>query len=427
MPGHAGRRIWREPMKNVDKEFPVANKNLSGVTVLDFSRVLAGPQLTQMLRDLGAEVIKVEQPGSGADERSMSPIVNGQSGFFIMNNRGKKSITLNLKTEKAKGIVLDLARKADIVVENFKPGVMRSLGLTYESFSAVRPDIIMCSISTFGQEGPDSQRAGYDIVAQAMSGLMWMTGDPDRPPQRSGTSIGDVNAATFSLAAILAALYYRERTGKGQYIDMSLRDCLSAVIETAIPRYTMSGGQDKPGRSGVHHAQMAPYGVFYAGREDYIVLGALNDAIWGRLCRAMGHPEMIDDPRFVGAVNRGAHPETKAYIIKTIESWLQGFPTVETPLKILEEASVPAAPVFDIEQLVHDPQFRMRRMMVEVNDPIFGTVELPATPMIFSETTVENSEPPPVLGQHTEEILRELGLDSAAIAALRAEKVICSI
>lgn len=403
----------------------MSEKNLSGLTVLDFSRVLAGPQLTQMLRDLGADVIKVEQPGIGADERGMSPIINGQSGFFMMNNRGKQSMTLNLKAPKAKAIIMALARQADIIIENFKPGVMRSLGLTYEAFKEVKPDVIMCSISTFGQEGPDALRAGYDIVAQATSGLMWMTGDEDRPPMRSGTSIGDVNAASHALGAVLAALYYRERTGRGQYIDIALRDCLSWIIETAIPRYTMSKGQDKPGRSGAHHAQMAPYGVFHAGREEYVVLGALNENIWSRLCTLMNRPELIDDPRFVGTVTRGSDPATKALVIEAIEAWLKSFATVEEPLALLEKASVPAAPVLTIEKLVHDTQFRMRNMLVEIDDPIFGKVEMPACPMVFSETSVFNNEAPPLLGEHTERILKErLGMDDASIAALRAEKVI---
>ncbi len=400
-------------------------RNLSGIRVLDFSRVLAGPYLTQMLCDLGAEVIKIEQPGLGADERHMSPIVNGQSGFFIMLNRGKKSLTLNLKTPEAREIVFELARQADIVVENYKPGVMKSLGLAYEDLKAVKPDIIMCSISTFGQEGPDAGRPGYDIVAQATSGLLWMTGDTDRPPMRSGTSIGDVNAGAHALGAVLAALHYREKTGKGQYIDIAMRDCLSAIMETAIPRYTMSGGRDKPHRSGAHHAQMAPYGVFDAGNDRYIVLGALNEAIWSRLCTVMGRPEMIEDPRFVGTAQRGSDPEAKRLVIEAIESWLKTHANLKDALAELDAANVPAAAVYDIEQLVNDPQFLMRDMLVEVEDPVFGRVSLPATAMRFSETTVRNPTPPPTLGQHSEDILRgRLGLAPEAIRQLRDQGVI---
>jgi len=397
-------------------------KNLKGIRILDFTRVLAGPYLTQMLSDLGADVIKLEQPGKGADERAFSPIGKEQSGYYMMLNRGKKSITLNLKAPKAKQIILDLVKQSDIVTENFKPGVMQSLGLTYEEFKKVKPDIIMCSISTFGQEGPYSQRVGYDIVAQAMSGLMWMSGDVDRPPTRSGTSIGDVNASSHALAAILAALYYRERTGKGQYIDISMRDCLTAILETAIPRYTMSDGLDKPHRSGSHHATMAPYGVFNAGNSNYIVLGALNQAIWARLCNAMGQPEMIDDPQFNTPTARAENLTT---VVGVIEKWLQTFTDVTEPLNILEKSQVPSAPVLNIEQLLEDPQLLMRDMIVEVNDPLFGKVKLPATPMRFSETTVINANPAPLLGEHTEEVLKTLlKMSEDEIAQLRADKTI---
>lgn len=400
----------------------MAERNLTGIRVLDFTRVLAGPYLTQMLCDLGAEIIKVEQPGKGADERGMPPFAKNQSGYYMMLNRGKKSITLNLKDPKAKDIVFKLARQSDIITENFKPGVMKSLGFTYEEFKKIKPDIIMCSISTFGQEGPYAQRVGYDIVAQAMSGLMWMSGDVDRPPTRSGTSIGDVNASAHALGAVLAALYYRERTGKGQYVDISLRDCLSAILETAIPRYTMSGGKDKPHRSGRHHATMGPYGVFDAGQGNYVVLGALNPAIWSRLCNAMNRQDMIDDPRFGDTGLRGQNLDA---VVNAIESWLQSFPSMEEPLTILEKYEVPSAPVQNIEKLVNDPQLLMRDMIIEVDDPLFGKVKLPATPMRFSETTVINPAPPPLLGENTEEILNILlGMSKPDIEELRKNKTI---
>lgn len=400
----------------------MSEKNLSGLRVLDFSRVLAGPYLTQMLRDLGAEVIKIEQPGIGADERSLTPIINGQSGYHMMVNRGKKSFTLNMKAPEAKDIIRGLVKKSDIVIENFKPGVMEKLGFSYEAIKKIKPQIIMCSISTFGQKGPYSQRVGYDIIAQAMSGLMWMSGDIDRPPTRSGTSIGDVNASTHALGAILAALYYREKTGKGQYIDISLRDCLTAILETAIPRYTMSNGQDKPMRSGRHHAQLAPYGVFAAGNNKYIAVGALNPAVWTRLCKAMNRLEMIDDPIYNTPMARGDH---KKAVISAVEGWLQSFPDVNEAIKILQDHDVPVAPVLDIEELLNDPQLLMNNMIVEVVDPLFGPVKLPATPMQFSDTSVFNDSPPPLLGQQTEEILRDLlGLSERQIILLHKNKVI---
>lgn len=397
-------------------------RNLDGIRVLDFTRVLAGPYLTQMLRDLGAEVIKIEQPGKGADERVLPPFDNSQSGYYMMLNRGKKSITLNLKDPAAKEIVMALAAKSDIITENFKPGVMKSLGLTYEEFKEVKPDIIMCSISTFGQEGPYAKRVGYDIVAQAMSGLMWMTGDADRPPARSGTAIGDVNASAHALGAVLAALYYREKTGTGQYIDISLRDCLTAILESAIPRYTMSRGKDRPRRSGRHHPTMAPYGVFDAGNDSYVVLGALNHAIWTRLCTAIDRKGMIDDPRYADSETRARHLDE---VVGTIETWLKSFADVAQPLAILEQYEVPSAPVQSIEQLLEDPQLLLRDMFVEVNDPSFGPIKLPATPMRFSETSVINAEPAPQLGENTDEVLKSLlGLTDGQIAALRNKKVV---
>lgn len=400
----------------------MSEKNLSGLRVLDFTRVLAGPYLTQLLRDLGAEVIKIEQPEVGADERSLTPIINGQSGYHMMVNRGKKSFTLNMKAPEAKDIIHDLVKKSDIVIENFKPGVMDKLGFSYETLKKIKPQIIMCSISTFGQKGPYSQRAGYDIIAQAMSGLMWMSGDIDRPPTRSGTSIGDVNASTHALGAILAALYYREKTGKGQYIDISLRDCLTAILETAIPRYTMSNGQDKPIRSGRHHAQLAPYGVFAAGKNKYVAIAALNPTLWTRLCTAIKRLEMIEDPMYNTSMIRGVN---KAAVIKAIEDWLQSFADVDEAIKILQDHDVPAAPVLDIEELLNDPQLLLNNMIVEVIDPVFGPVKLPATPMQFSDTSVFNDSPPPLLGEQTEEVLRDLlGLSEPEIILLKKHNVI---
>lgn len=400
----------------------MAGRNYEGLRVLDFSRVLAGPYLTQMMRDLGAEVIKIERPGRGADERLLEPIHDGQSGYYMMLNRGKKSVTLNLKDPQAKKIIFDLVKISDIVVENFAPGVMHDFGLNYEELRKQKEDIIMCSISTFGQEGPYSRRVGYDIVAQAMSGLMWMTGFADRAPLRSGTSIGDVNCSAHALGAIGAALYYREKTGKGQHIDMALRDCLSAILETAIVRYTMTNGKDQPMRSGNHHATMAPYGVYDAGNENYVILGALNPELWSKLCTAIGRPDMIDDPKYRTSSDRAKNLEE---LKSVLQGWLKSFPDVNEALAILEKNAVPSAPVLSIHQLVNDPQLLMRDMLVEIEDPIFGKVKVPATPMRFSETSVINAEAPPLLGANTEEVLEKLlGITQSEFAKLKADKVV---
>jgi len=403
----------------------VLGKNYEGLKVVDFTRVLAGPYLTMMLCDNGAEVIKIERPGTGADERAFEPHrkgVNGtQSGYYMMLNRGKKSITLDLNTPEAKEIVYQFVSKADLVVENFAPGVMKKLGFDYETLKEYKPDIIMCSISTFGQEGPLSKRPGYDIIAQASSGLMWMTGDIDRSPQRSGTSIADTNASTHALGAIGAALYYRNKTGKGQYIDISMRDCLSAVLETAIIRYTISNGEDKPMRSGSHHATMGPYGVYKAGDQKYVILAVLNPKQWTALTSAMGRPELDQDPRFATVSDRAKNIKE---MVRIIEEWMQTFDDLQELLHILDAYKVPTAPVLNIEQVVNDEQYLMRNNLVEVEDPIFGKVKLPTTPMIFSETTVHNPVAPPLLGGNTEEVLKNvLNMPDEKIEELRAKNV----
>lgn len=400
----------------------MAERNLTGLRVLDFTRVLAGPYLNQMLRDLGAEVIKVEKIGKGADERGLPPFgPSGQSGYFMSYNRGKKSIAMDLKSPKAIELIMELAKTVDVVTENFKPGVMASLGLSYEDFKKVNPRIVMCSISLFGQTGPGSDMPGYDINAQSMSGFLWMTGDPDRMPMRCGTSIGDTNAATHALAAILAAVYRRERTGTGQYIDIALRDCLSAVMEVAVPRVTMSNNADKPHRSGTHHETMAPYGVFEAAEGGYIAIGCLNDAIWARLAKVIGRPDMAEDPRFLGSETRRKNLDE---VVAAIEAYTKSQPTVAAAAEAFAKARVPATPVLDIAGVVADPGLNAREFFVEINDPLHGKAKLAGIPMRFSDTTVVNPAPPPLLGEHTDEVLSSIGLDAGRIKALRDEGVV---
>lgn len=395
-------------------------KNYAGLKVLDFSRVLTGPYLTMMLCDLGAEVVKIERPFKGADERGFGPFreCNGrkQSGYYMMLNRGKKSVVLDLSSPESKEIVYKLAEWAEVVVENFKPGVIKKLGFGYDDLKKVNPKIIYCSISTFGQEGPLSKRAGYDIIAQATSGLMWTTGDPHGPPQRSGTSIGDVNAAAHALGAIGAALYYREKTGRGQYIDISMRDCLSAIMETMVVRYTISNGEDNPLRTGCHHALQMPYGIYNAGKGRYIVLAALTDSQWDALCELMGKVEWGAQPKFQGCTTRG---KNQVEVIETIEKWLQSFDDIQELIRILDSGNVPNTLVYTIADLVNDPQYLMRNNLVEVNDPIAGPFKSPTTPMLFSETSVWNPVPAPILGGNTSEVLREIvGLPEDRITAI---------
>ena len=400
----------------------MTERNLTGLRVLDFTRVMAGPYLNQMLCDLGADVIKVERLGTGADERGLPPFgPSGQSGYFMSLNRGKKSLALDLKSPKAREIIFALAKTVDVVTENFKPGIIASLGLSYEAFKTVNPRLIMCSISLFGQVGDNTDLPGYDINAQATSGLLWMTGDPDRVPMRVGTSIADNNAGSHALGAILAAVYRRDRTGKGQYIDIAMRDCLTAVMETCVPSVTMSNNEFKPHRTGAHHGSMAPYGVFCGPGGSYIALGCLNEDIWARLCTTIGKPEMTGDPRYNSANKRYQH---LADVISVIETWTTAQPDVESVVQALNQARVPATPVLDIAGVIADKTLNVRNFFVDIDDPVHGPVKLPGTPMRFSDTSVYNDAPPPLLGQHTDEILSSLGYEAADIKALHDQGVV---
>lgn len=384
-------------------------RNYEGLKVLDFTRVLVGPYLTQILCDMGAEVIKIERPFVGADERHFAPIYEGadgmQSGYFMMLSRGKKSLTLNLKDPECKEIIHKLMKWADVICENFAPGVMKRLGLDFEVAKQINPGVVYCSMSVFGQEGPYSNLPGYDIIAQAMSGLLWLTGEADGVPMRSGTAIGDVNATGYALGAIGAALHYKYRTGQGQHIDISLRDLLSSELETAIVRYTQSQGKDVPMRSGSYHETIMPYGVFDAGRGKYIVLVAINPNHWEDLCKVMGKEEWGAQEKFNDSSKRATNQKE---VIQVIEEWLQSFENYQDAVRALQEVRVPAAPVLDIPELLQDPQWRMRNNLVKIEDPIFGPIELPATPLVFSKTSTFNNCPPPTLGEHTSEVLRDI-------------------
>ena len=392
-------------------------KNYEGLKVLDFTRVLVGPWMTQYLRDNGAEVIKIERPFTGTDERSYTPLVEGkngvQSGYYMMVNRGKKSVALDLKDPDCREAVRELIKWADVIAENFAPGVMKRMGFGYEECRALNPSVIYISLSTYGQEGPISSLPGWDINAQAMSGLMWMCGEADETPVRDGTSIGDVNATGYALGALGAALYYRSRTGKGQYIDISLRDLLSSELETALTRYLCSGGKDEPIRSGRHHATLAPYGIFDCGKGKACVIVGLTDKTWSAICSAMGESGWGSEERFSTSAGRGKYVRE---IVEHIERWLKGFDDYLDAVRMLQKEKVPCVPIYSMADLVKDEQWLMRNNLVHVDDPVFGEVDLPATPVIFSETSVFNDSPAPLLGQHTEEVLRD-------VARLPEEKI----
>lgn len=391
---------------------------LQGVRVLDLTRVLAGPFCTLQLADMGAEVIKIERPKYGDDTHFFGPFKNGESGYFIMLNRGKKGITLDFKKPRAVEIFKKMVEKADVVVENFKPGVMAKLGIGYEELKKINPRIIYASISGFGQSGPYWERPGYDIVAQAMGGLMSITGFPENPPTRVGSSVGDLSAGMYGALAIMMALYSREKTGKGQLIDVALMDAIFSFCETNVVRYTM--GDIIPKRVGSRHPLSAPFDIYQA-KDGYVVIAVANEPLMSKLFELMGKPELHKDPRFETDAKRSEHDlELK----EIIEEWLTDY-TVEQAVDEMLAHSIPSSPVLTIPQVCADPHIAARKMLVEINHPIAGKVKIPGSPMKLSETPANVTGTAPTLGQHNEEVLASiLGYDGEAVRQLKEDGII---
>lgn len=392
-------------------------KALAGIRILDVSRLLTGPYCTMLLADMGADVIKIEVPGRGDDARMFGPFKNGESGYFMTLNRNKRGVTLDLRKAEGQEVLRELAKSADVLLENFTVGTMDGWGLGYEELASVNPRLIFASITGFGQSGPYAHRVAFDAVAQAMGGLMSITGPEGGMPTRVGTALGDINAGTFMALSIVAAIVQRQQTGKGQRIDISMHDCIVGILENAPVRYTIGG--EVPGRMGSRHANIAPYDVF-AASDGYVIIACANEATWQRLCKAMDREELIADPRYEVTTKRAANV---AELTAIIGEWA-GRHTVAGLLAVLEANAVPSAPVMTIDQMVEDPQVRARRMMVEVDHPVAGKVIIPGIPTKMSDSPDTIERPSPVLGQHTDEVLAEWGFTAEKIAALRAAKVI---
>jgi crotonobetainyl-CoA:carnitine CoA-transferase CaiB-like acyl-CoA transferase len=387
---------------------------LSGVRVLDFGHYIAAPILTRMMSDMGAEIIKVELAPRGDLSRVYPYFKAGQSGAYIQHNRGKQSVCLDLKKPEAVEIVKGLVPQMDVVIENFSPGTLVKYGLGYDGLKKLNPRLIMCSISGYGQDGPYAHRPGNDTVAQAMSGLMHLTGDPQGSPAYVGIYIADENAGVHGLAAVCAALYYREKTGIGQHIDLSLIECLFHLHDTAIQFYVLSDGELNPTRFGAHHYAVAPVGIFKAS-DGYVVIAVLLHQ-WELFARTIGRPELATDPRFDTNEHRA---ENRFALVEIIEEWLQSFPTRDEPLAILADVRILSAPVLDIAQAINHPQIKARGAMQDVPHPGIGPVALPKSPFRFSETTVEIRRRSPLLGEHNESVLtRYLGYSPEKVAAL---------
>lgn len=399
---------------------PTKPSVLSGVRVLDFGHYIAAPILTRMMSDMGAEIIKVELAPRGDLSRVYPYIKAGQSGGFLQHNRGKQSICVDLKKPEAVEIIKGLAPQVDVVIENFSPGTLAKYGFGYEELKKLNPRLIMCSISGFGQDGPYAHRPGNDTVAQAMSGLMHLTGDPQGSPMYVGIYIADENAGIHGLAAVCAALYYREKTGVGQHIDLSLVESLFHLHDTAIQFYVLSEGKLNPTRFGAHHYAIAPCGIFKA-RDGYVVIAVLVHQ-WEIFTQAIGKPELTNDARFA---TPDARVEHRFELVKILEDWLQSFPTRDEPLAILEKVRILSAPVLDIAQIINHPQIKARGAMQEVPHPGIGPVALPKSPFRFSETTVKIRSRAPLLGEHNERILSQyLGYSADRIASLTQSGVL---
>jgi crotonobetainyl-CoA:carnitine CoA-transferase CaiB-like acyl-CoA transferase len=395
---------------------------LSGCRVLDFTQYLAGPTVTRLMAEMGAEIIKVELAPMGDPSRLLPTVKNGRSGYFVQQNRGKKSLCLDFAKSEAIELLRALAAKVDIVTENYGPGVMEKRGLDYASLKQINPRIIMASISAFGKTGPLKHRVGYDFIAQAFSGLMHMTGAPDGPPMFVGMGIADQGSGVHAFSALGYALYYREKTGIGQHIDISMVDSLFHMHEVNVQAYGLTDGAFVPSRMGSHHQLVCPCGAF-KGPEGYIVVLVL-DRQWPAMARAMGRPDLIDDPRFATAPDRGKNQKE---LIAIIESWMQAQPSDEAVLKIFEEHRVPSAPVMSVVGALEHPYFKGREMVRSVSDPILGELTIPGFPLRFSEFPELPKIEAPLLGQHDAEILgQHLGLSKEKIEQLQSAGVLYS-
>ncbi len=393
---------------------------LAGIRVIDLTRILAGPYCTMILGDLGAEIIKIEHPEGGDDTRQWGPpfIEGGQSAYFLCANRNKRSLTLNLKSEKGLAILKELIREGDVVVENFRTDTLERWGLSYDELKCIREDIIYCTITGYGYTGPYRDRPGYDFMAQAQAGFMSVNGPVEGEPYRAGVAIADLAAGIFASNAIVAALFARERAGKGQRIDISLLDSMVALMSYVASNYLVSG--EVPQRYGNAHPNIVPYQEFQA-KDGYIALAAGNDNQWTKLCNLIGHPEWAEDDRFSTNPKR---LENRDRLVKMVNEIIGGRNSKEW-LSLFEQAGLPAAPINDLKQTFSDPQVEARNLRWEVQHPTAGTVPLVASPLNIPTSPTKVRHPPPLLGEHTDEILSDLlEYDGETVQALRAEGVI---
>jgi len=388
---------------------------LSDIKILDLTRVLAGPYATMVLADLGAEIIKIEQPGKGDDSRAYGPYKNGESAYFMSLNRNKESVTLNLKTPEGKEILKELVKKVDVLVENFRPGTMEKLGLGYDVLKELNPRLIYASSTGYGQTGPYSQRPAYDAVVQAMGGIMSITGQADGKPTRVGSSVGDIFAGLFCAIGILSAVHERESSGLGQMVDVAMLDCQVAILENAIARYEFTG--EIPHPIGNRHPSIVPFEPFDTLTAP-IMVAAGNDRLWVTLCELL-ELDLANDPRFITNPKRNENYQAlrpilaERFMTKTAEEWQQMF----------DDAGIPCGPINTVDKVVTNEQVVAREMILEVEHPVAGTTRIPGIPIKLSRTPGEIRMAAPVLGADTEKILSQyLGLTPGQVAELREKQ-----
>jgi CoA:oxalate CoA-transferase len=391
---------------------------LSGFKVLDFTHVLAGPTATRIMAEMGAEVIKVEFPPLGDISRFLPTIVDGRSAYFVQQNRGKKSICVNLKTDEGRALIYDLIRQVDVVIENFAPGVAGRLGIGWEKVHEINPRVVMCSISAFGQQGPLSSLPGFDYIAQAYAGVTGMIGEADGAPSLPMLGLGDVNTGVHAAAAIGFALLHRERGGEGQHLDISLLDAYFHCHEINVAWYSMTG--KVPTRAGHHHYAVCPLGLFRLG-ESYVCIITLDNQ-WPSLCNAMGRPELAKDERYNANAKR---VERADEVIALVQAWVDTHDSVESVLAVLAEHHVPCAPVMSIADVCRTPHMLERGTVRTVSDPKLGEVQMPGMPLRFSGFPANIPLSAAHLGEHNADVLSSmLGLSSERIDALRAAGVL---
>jgi formyl-CoA transferase/CoA:oxalate CoA-transferase len=391
---------------------------LEGIKVLDLSSYLAGPYCSMILADLGADVIKVEQPGAGDGSRQWGPpFIQNESAYFLSVNRNKRSITLNLKSEKGREILHKLASHSDVFLENYRPGITQRLGIDYQTLNKINRSLIYCSISGYGQDGPYHEKPSYDIIGQAMGGLMSLTGEKDRPPVKIGVAIADICAGMFAAIGILAALTAREKTGRGQMIDTSILDGQVAWLSHQAGNFFATN--TNPKRLGSAHPTIAPYQAF-KGADSYFVVAVGNDSLWKSFCEALGLSKLILDRRFATNPDRVRNRDE---LTRILEEFFASKPAKEW-IKMIETVGVPCGPIYPLSEVFKDPQVLHRRMVETLQHPKVGAIKVVGVPIKMSDTPASVRTAPPMLGEHTKDILETLGYGEAEISELKKEGVI---